>query len=63
MPNIVQIKKSFNYLNLLYLPRDRMLNFTNMKWFDGLVGHGICLTRRTSPVRSWVESIFLIFKH
>ena len=27
--------------------------------FRGLVGYGICLTRRTSPVRSWAKSNFL----
>ena len=27
-------------------------------WFRGLVGYGICLTRRTSPVRSWAKSVF-----
>ena len=27
-------------------------------WFRGLVGYGICLTRRTSPVRSWAKSFF-----
>ena len=28
----------------------------NLKRFRGLVGYGICLTRRTSPVRSWAKS-------
>ena len=28
------------------------------RWFRGLVGYGICLTRRTSPVRSWAKSFF-----
>ena len=32
--------------------------FDISKWFRGLVGYGICLTRITSPVRSWAESIF-----
>ena len=31
--------------------------FLVCKWFRGLVGHGICLTRRTSPVRSWAKSL------
>jgi len=30
------------------------------KWFRGLVGYGICLTRRTSPVRSWAKSLFFL---
>lgn len=31
--------------------------YTNkLIWFRGLVGYGICLTRRTSPVRSWAKS-------
>ena len=30
------------------------------RWFRGLVGHGICLTRRTSPVRSWAKSFFYV---
>ena len=29
-------------------------------WFRGLVGYGICLTRITSPVRSWAESFFFL---
>ena len=32
---------------------------TRNYWFRGLVGYGICLTRRTSPVRSWAKSYFL----
>ena len=38
--------------------------YTNkLIWFRGLVGYGICLTRRTSPVRSWAKSFnyFFIF--
>ena len=31
---------------------------TSRNWFRGLVGYGICLTRRTSPVRSWAKSVF-----
>ena len=29
--------------------------------FRGLVGYGICLTRRTSPVRSWAKSVAFLF--
>ena len=35
--------------------------FNKLTWFRGLVGYGICLTRRTSPVRSWAKS-FIFFK-
>ena len=34
--------------------------FDISKWFRGLVGYGICLTRITSPVRSWAESTFFL---
>ncbi|CUM51355.1 unnamed protein product [Debaryomyces tyrocola] len=34
---------------------------SSKNWFRGLVGYGICLTRRTSPVRSWAKSFFFSF--
>lgn len=36
--------------------------YTPRNWFRGLVGYGICLTRRTSPVRSWAKSSLLFFQ-
>ena len=49
------ITKQIQYMGLIK-------NNFPINWFDGLVGYGICLTRRTSPVRSWVESnVFFYF--
>ncbi|CUM50730.1 unnamed protein product [Debaryomyces tyrocola] len=33
-----------------------------LRRFRGLVGYGICLTRRTSPVRSWAKSSFFFVR-
>ena len=38
-----------------------IIQHLSTNWFRGLVGYGICLTRITSPVRSWAESIIFDF--
>ena len=56
---------NLNYCGTDLLILDILLEYSacwnTTKWFCGLVGYGICLTRRTSPVRSWAESFFFIF--
>ena len=47
------IKVQFYNLDL-----ESVINPNARNWFRGLVGYGICLTRRTSPVRSWAKSVF-----